>query len=97
MWSSTWSVKGETSSINGRFLRWRVAGGLFIAGDTAACPATQKVSWELAESGEGSRLTFAHTATKSFDTDDPLFSRESCQAGWEYFLNGQLSAFLDKN
>ena len=44
-------------------------------------PGDSKVSWELAESGEGSRLTFAQTATKSFDTDDPLFSRESCQAG----------------
>ena len=57
-------------------------------------PGDSKVSWELAESGEGSRLTFAHTATEFFDTDDPLFSRESCQAGWEYFLNGQPPAFL---
>ena len=60
-------------------------------------PGDSKVSWELAEPGEGLRLAFAHTATESFDTDDPLFSRESCQAGWEYFLNGQLSTFLDKN
>ena len=35
-------------------------------------PGDSKVSWELAESGEGLRLTFAHTATESFDTDDPL-------------------------
>ena len=47
-------------------------------------------SWRV-----GRRVTpdFSHTATESFDTDDPLFSRESCQAGWEYFLNGQLPAF----
>ena len=60
-------------------------------------PGDSKVSWELAEPGEGLRVAFSETATESFDTDDPLFSRESCQAGWEYFLNGQLSTFLDKN
>ncbi len=26
----------------------------------------------------------------------PEFSRESCQAGWNYFIKEQLKAFLDK-
>lgn len=52
---------------------------------------------ELTGEGENSRLTFSHTVIKRFDTDDPLFSKENCQSGWEFFLNGQLPAFFQND
>ena len=66
---------------------WRYGG---LEGDST-------VSWELTGEGENSRLTFSHTAIKRFDTDDPLFSKENCQSGWEFFLNGQLPSFFQND
>ena len=60
-------------------------------------PGDSKVLWELAESGAGTRLTFRHTSIEPFNADDPLFSRESCQAGWEFFLKGQLPSFFTRD
>jgi len=60
----------------------------------AGIPGDSNVSWELTKSGDATRLSFTHTALESFDSNDPLFSRESCQTGWEYFLNGQLPSFF---
>ena len=66
---------------------WRYGG---LEGDST-------VSWEMTGEGENSRLTFSHTAIKRFDTDDPLFCKENCQSGWEFFLNGQLPAFFQND
>jgi uncharacterized protein YndB with AHSA1/START domain len=51
------------------------------------------VSWDLAEVGDGTRLTLTHTGTASFPRDERVFGREACQGGWEYFF-GRLERFL---
>lgn len=58
------------------------------------------VSWQLSpveqsNSGVSTRLDFRHTITKPFLTDDPAFSRDSCQGGWDYFLLQQMPAYFE--
>jgi uncharacterized protein YndB with AHSA1/START domain len=65
--------------------RWRYDG---YAGDST-------VVWELSETPNGTRLLFTHVIHESFPQDDPMFSRESGQAGWDYFVRERLKAFLD--
>lgn len=60
-------------------------------------PGNSFVTWELTKTPGGTRLTFTHTETERFPEDDPIFSRESCEAGWGYFLRDRLKAFLEKN
>lgn len=52
------------------------------------------ICWQLAATDNGTSLKISHTAVEDFPDDDPLFSRESCQAGWEYFLHEQLADHL---
>jgi uncharacterized protein YndB with AHSA1/START domain len=59
-------------------------------------PGDSAVVWELAETGSGTRLRLTHSGVETFPQEDPAFSRESCQAGWQYFLGNRLKAFIDK-
>lgn len=79
-----WTV---TESVPGRRLRhtWRYAG---IAGDGL-------VTWEVFREGSGSRLRLTCEGIETFPQDDPLFSREACEGGWQYFVCQQLKMFLD--
>ena len=54
------------------------------------------VTWELTETPEGTKLKLTHTGSETFAQDNPIFSRESGQAGWDYFLHESLKAFLDR-
>ncbi len=56
--------------------RWRCEG---FAGDST-------VTWELSEAKGGARLRFRHAVQEPFPANDPLFSRESCEAGWRHLL-----------
>lgn len=58
-------------------------------------PGDSTVKWELSEEGGGTKLKLTHVGQETFPQDEPLFSRESCQAGWDYFLHDSLKAFLD--
>lgn len=58
-------------------------------------PGASVVVWELAETREGTRLRLTHRGGHTFPQDDPAFTRESCQAGWQYFLGERLKAFLE--
>lgn len=67
---------------------WRYDG---YAGDSI-------VTWELAGADDdegGTQLKFTHAILKPFPQDDPIFSREACQGGWNYFLNERLKPFLE--
>lgn len=59
-------------------------------------PGDSTVTWELSETPEGAKLTFAHQGIETFPQDNPVFRREATQAGWDYFLGGSLKTFLDR-
>ena len=60
-------------------------------------PGAGKVTWELQESDSGTQLTLTNEIVETFPEDDPNFKRESCEAGWGYFINEQLPDFLSSN
>jgi uncharacterized protein YndB with AHSA1/START domain len=59
-------------------------------------PGSSSVVWELSETPGGTRLKFTHEGYETFPQDNPSFTRESCQAGWDYFLGVRLKAFLER-
>lgn len=58
-------------------------------------PGTATTAWKLLETPEGSRPLLTCTGIEPFPREIPEFTRESCRAGWEYFLQRRLPAFLD--
>ncbi len=54
------------------------------------------VTWELSEVPDGTKLKLTHEGIETFPQDNPVFSRESGQAGWDYFLHESLKGFLDR-
>lgn len=59
-------------------------------------PGNSSVTWELSETPNGTKLKLTHEGHESFPQDNPVFSRESGQAGWDYFLHESLKAFLER-
>jgi uncharacterized protein YndB with AHSA1/START domain len=60
----------------------------------AGCPGRGLVAWELVSIPDGSRLKLTNKVVETFPQQDPAFKRESCQAGWEYFLHERLKEYL---
>jgi len=58
-------------------------------------PGNSFVVWELSETPDGTKLTFSHNGIETFPQDNPIFSREAGEAGWDYFLRQSLKAFLE--
>lgn len=58
-------------------------------------PGASVVTWELEETPEGTRLTLTHEGQSSFPQDEEVFTRRSCEGGWQYFLGQNLKAFLE--
>ena len=58
-------------------------------------PGDSFVFWELSETANGTLLRFTHQGHETFSQDDPVFSRESAEGAWHYFVNERLKAFLD--
>jgi len=54
------------------------------------------VTWELSESLDGTKLRLTADGIETFPQDDPMFTRESGEAGWEYFLKESLKEFLER-
>lgn len=52
-------------------------------------------SFQLEEVSEGVKLSLVITTTEDFPSDIPEFTPESCESGWEYFLNGNLRKYLE--
>ena len=59
-------------------------------------PGNSTVVWGLSETPSGTKLTFTHQGIETFPQDNPVFSRESTQEGWNYFLRESLKAFLER-
>ena len=60
------------------------------------CPGNSTVVWELSETPGGTKLTLTHEGIETFPQDNPAFSREGCQGGWDYLLHESLKAFLER-
>lgn len=59
-------------------------------------PGDSTVTWQLTPVADGTRLDFLHDGNESFPQDDPMFTQESCEAGWQYLLQESLVAFLQR-
>ncbi len=59
-------------------------------------PGESTVAWELSQTPNGTKLVLTHEGIETFPQDNPIFSRESTQAGWDYFLHESLKAFLER-
>lgn len=57
-------------------------------------PGVGKVIFELFEQKDGSRLRVTNEGLETFPQDVPEFARESCEAGWKYFIQGNLRDYL---
>ena len=53
------------------------------------------VIWDISEQGTRSFLRLTCSGIDTFPQDDPMFSRDSCENGWRYFINDSLKSFLD--
>ena len=59
-------------------------------------PGNSYTDFELSEEGEKVRLKLTVVVEEDFPTDIPEFQRESGIAGWTYFLEERLKAYLEK-
>lgn len=57
-------------------------------------PGDSYVTFELEQEGGGTKLTVEARVMESFPDDVPEFRRESGIAGWKYFINERLKAYL---
>ncbi len=53
------------------------------------------VTFELIEKGSQTLLRLTNEGLESFPQDIPEFERDSCVAGWEYFIKGMLKNYLE--
>ena len=59
-------------------------------------PGKSTSAFEILKENNQTKLRLTVEVMKDFPDDIPEFKRESCIAGWEYFLNGRLKEFLEK-
>jgi uncharacterized protein YndB with AHSA1/START domain len=59
-------------------------------------PGHASVVYELFEENNTTKLRLTLQVREDFPEDIPEFKRESCIAGWKYFLGGNLKAFLEQ-
>jgi uncharacterized protein YndB with AHSA1/START domain len=55
---------------------------------------TSLATFELAEAGDQVKLSLICEVLADFPDEIPEFERESCIAGWRYFLGGNLRAYF---
>lgn len=54
-----------------------------------------KVIFEIGQHGKQTLLRVTTEGIESFPQDIPEFARESCEAGWKYFIQGNLKNYLE--
>jgi uncharacterized protein YndB with AHSA1/START domain len=54
-----------------------------------------KVTFEVLQDGTGSKLRVTTEGVETFPQEVPEFSPESCQGGWEYFVQECLKGYLE--
>lgn len=57
-------------------------------------PGNAQVRFEIEAREEGSLIRVINSNLSSFPDDIPEFQTESCRAGWTYFLQERLKAFM---
>lgn len=57
-------------------------------------PGDALVTFELFKADNRTRLKLTNTVLEDFPDDIPEFKRESCLAGWQYFIGERLKAYL---
>lgn len=60
----------------------------------AEYPGRGYVDFELSAKYDITKLRLTNRIVENFPQDIPEFARESCIAGWEYFINKRLKEFL---
>ena len=80
LWKITESVSGSRIVFDWRYAEY---------------PGVGKVTFEVFEDSDGSRLRVTDEVLESFPREVPEFARESCEGGWEYFLQGRLKTYLE--
>jgi uncharacterized protein YndB with AHSA1/START domain len=60
-------------------------------------PGESKVSFELLPEGDAIKLRLTNIVLRDFPQDVPEFKRESCIAGWRYFIQQQLTEYILKD
>ncbi len=58
-------------------------------------PGRGLVVWELQEQADGTKLTLTNSIEETFPEDNPAFSRESCEEGWKFLIQGTLKSHLE--
>jgi len=53
------------------------------------------VKFDILETENGVELTLINSGLETFPQHIPAFSRESCEAGWNYLLNNRLREYLN--
>jgi uncharacterized protein YndB with AHSA1/START domain len=57
-------------------------------------PGDSLVLFELSKEMSTTKLRLTHTVVEEFPEDIPGFQRDSCIAGWRYFINQRLKQYL---
>ena len=58
-------------------------------------PGAGTVTFEVFEKAEGSRVRVTNEGLETFPLGIPEFSRQSCEAGWKYFIQENLKNYLE--
>ena len=58
-------------------------------------PGDSYVVFELSEQGGVTTLRLTATVSEDFPDDIPEFKRESCIAGWQYFIKDRLKQYIE--
>jgi len=59
-------------------------------------PGDSFVTFELFQEDTSTKLVLTCDIVESFPDNIPEFTRESCYAGWKYFINERLKDYLEK-
>lgn len=60
-----------------------------------AIPGVGTVTFEVRGDGDGTVLRVTNEGLETFPQDIPEFTRESCEGGWKYLIQGNLKNYLD--
>jgi len=60
-------------------------------------PGDSIVTFELLQNKNGTNLKLTHLILEDFPEEIPEFNRQSCLAGWDYFIKESLKRFLQQS
>jgi uncharacterized protein YndB with AHSA1/START domain len=81
LWKVTEVVPGEKITLNWKYESY---------------PGNSYVTFELSSLNNQTKLKLTHEGQETFPQDIKEFTRESCTAGWNFFIGESLKKFLEK-